>query len=69
MLMAKEHIIHADKKTNREMISIGVLTVSDRCSRGEAEDKSGANLQELVNSANLIKGQVSQMLPNMVLYH
>ncbi|MDX6504669.1 MAG: hypothetical protein QOE29_1794, partial [Gaiellaceae bacterium] len=28
----------------------GVLTVSDRCSRGEAEDRSGALLEELLGA-------------------
>jgi molybdenum cofactor synthesis domain-containing protein len=27
---------------------VGILTVSDRCSNGEAEDKSGPKLSELV---------------------
>ena len=35
------------------VVKVGILTVSDRCSRGEAEDKSGPNLQKLVKSSNL----------------
>lgn len=34
-------------------VKLGILTVSDRCSRGEAEDKSGPNLQKLVKSSKL----------------
>lgn len=34
-------------------VKVGILTVSDRCSRGEAEDKSGPNLQKLVRSSKL----------------
>lgn len=34
-------------------VKVGILTVSDRCSRGEAEDKSGPNLQRLVRSSKL----------------
>ncbi len=30
------------------MYKVGVLTVSDRCSRGEATDRSGPNLVKLV---------------------
>ncbi|CAL4146150.1 unnamed protein product, partial [Meganyctiphanes norvegica] len=36
----------------------GVLTVSDRCSRGEAEDTSGKNLQDLLNEGKLLNAQV-----------
>ena len=35
------------------VVKVGILTVSDRCSRGEAEDKSGPNLQKLVKSSEL----------------
>lgn len=35
------------------VVKVGILTVSDRCSRGEAEDKSGPNLQRLVRSSKL----------------
>lgn len=37
---------------------MGILTVSDRCSRGEAEDKSGPNLQKLVKSSKLNVNEV-----------
>ena len=29
--------------------SVGILTISDRCSRGEAEDKSGPKLVSIVS--------------------
>ena len=29
-------------------IRVGILTVSDRCSRGEASDESGANLEKSI---------------------
>jgi len=32
-------------------VKVGILTVSDRCSRGEAEDKSGPNLEKLVRAS------------------
>ena len=44
-------------------VRVGVLTVSDRCSRREAEDKSGPNLQRLVNSSTL---NVSEVLYDCV---
>lgn len=39
-------------------ISTGILTVSDRCSKGEAEDTSGRNLEHMVNAKTLINGKV-----------
>ena len=33
-------------------VKVGILTVSDRCSRGEAVDKSGPNLQKLVTASS-----------------
>lgn len=45
-----------------EKISVGVLTVSDRCSTGEATDESGANLQSLISSGELFPGTVDQYL-------
>ncbi|XP_050036161.1 gephyrin isoform X1 [Dermacentor andersoni] len=39
-------------------IRTGILTVSDRCSKGEAEDTSGGNLERMVNSKTLINGVV-----------
>lgn len=39
-------------------IKVGILTVSDRCSRGEAEDTAGANLKDLVAKNSLFRGQV-----------
>lgn len=35
-------------------VKVGILTVSDRCSRGETEDKSGPNLQKLVTASSLL---------------
>ena len=37
--------------------SVGILTISDRCSRGEAEDKSGPKLVSIVSRGkrNLIQ--------------
>jgi len=40
------------------VVKVGILTVSDRCSRGEAEDKSGPNLQKLVKSSKLNVSEV-----------
>ena len=31
------------------MITVGILTISDRCSRGELEDKSGEAIREMVS--------------------
>lgn len=39
-------------------VKVGILTVSDRCSRGEAQDKSGPNLQKLVKSSKLNVSEV-----------
>ena len=36
-------------------VKVGILTVSDRCSRGEAQDKSGPNLQKLVRASKTLK--------------
>ena len=38
-------------------VKVGILTVSDRCSRGETEDKSGPNLQKLVTASSLLNVQ------------
>lgn len=35
-------------------VKVGILTVSDRCSRGEAEDKSGPNLEKLVRASTAL---------------
>lgn len=43
---------------NGHFIRTGILTVSDRCSQGQAEDTSGRNLEEMVNSKKLINGVV-----------
>ncbi|KAK3865057.1 hypothetical protein Pcinc_029314 [Petrolisthes cinctipes] len=43
-----------------DIISVGVLTVSDRCSRGEAQDTSGANLREIVVASGVIEGEVKK---------
>ncbi|XP_077522388.1 molybdenum cofactor synthesis protein cinnamon isoform X2 [Amblyomma americanum] len=44
---------------NVHFIRTGILTVSDRCSQGQAEDTSGRNLEEIVNSKKLINGLVA----------
>ena len=38
-------------------VKVGVLTVSDTCSRGEADDKSGPNLVKLVRQAPTLRVQ------------
>ncbi|XP_037500420.1 gephyrin isoform X2 [Rhipicephalus sanguineus] len=43
---------------SKHCITTGILTVSDRCSRGEAEDSSGRNLEAVVNAKTLINGKV-----------
>ncbi|XP_021365762.1 uncharacterized protein LOC110458405 isoform X1 [Mizuhopecten yessoensis] len=40
-------------------IKVGVLTVSDSCFKGNAEDKSGSNLCHLIDQDQLIAGNVS----------
>ena len=45
-------------------VKVGVLTVSDRCSRGQAEDKSGPNLQKLFWSSSALK--VNEILSECV---
>lgn len=45
-------------------VNVGVLTVSDRCSRGQAEDKSGPNLQKLLRSSSALK--VNEILSDCV---
>lgn len=45
-------------------VNVGVLTVSDRCSRGQAEDKSGSNLQKLLRSSSALK--VNEILSDCV---
>ncbi|KAM7425337.1 hypothetical protein ABFA07_023225 [Porites harrisoni] len=45
-------------------VKVGVLTVSDRCSRGQAEDKSGPNLQKLLWSSSALK--VKEILSDCV---
>ena len=44
-------------------VRVGILTVSDRCSRGEVEDRSGPSLQKLVKSSSL---NVSEVLYDCV---
>ncbi len=39
---------HARRRDRRHMFRVGILTVSDRASRGEAEDLSGPELTRLV---------------------
>lgn len=47
-------------------VKVGILTVSDRCSRGEAEDKSGPNLQKLVKASTSlnVKEVLSECVPD-----
>ena len=45
-------------------VKVGVLTVSDRCSRGQVEDKSGPNLQKLLRSSSALK--VNEILSDCV---
>lgn len=40
-----------------QVIKVGLLTVSDRCSQGKAEDEGGANLKALVDDGVLFKGK------------
>lgn len=42
-----------------QVIKVGLLTVSDRCSQGKAEDEGGANLKALVDDGVLFKGKAS----------
>ncbi|KAK7079432.1 hypothetical protein SK128_007137 [Halocaridina rubra] len=42
----------------RNMIQTGILTVSDRCSKGEAIDESGSNLKKIIVSGELFQGEV-----------
>jgi molybdenum cofactor synthesis domain-containing protein len=39
-------------------ISVGIVTVSDRCAKGEQEDKSGAVLKELCKDWDLLAYQI-----------
>lgn len=39
-------------------ISVGIITVSDRCAKGEQEDKSGAVLKELCKDWDLLAYQI-----------
>ncbi|MGA9174340.1 MAG: molybdopterin adenylyltransferase [Thermoactinomyces sp.] len=39
-------------------ISVGIITVSDRCAKGEQEDKSGAILKELCKDWDLLAYQI-----------
>jgi molybdopterin adenylyltransferase len=39
-------------------ISVGIITVSDRCAKGEQEDKSGAVLKELCKDWKLLAYQI-----------
>ena len=44
------------------MVNVGILTVSDRCSKGVAVDESGPNLKTLVESHLNFKGKVCVLL-------
>ena len=46
------------------MISVGVLTISDRCSRGEAEDRSGPLLAQLAREKLQAQVTVSACVPD-----
>lgn len=52
------------QQTMSASVKVGVLTVSDRCSRGQAEDKSGPNLQRLLRSSSALK--VNEVLSDCV---
>ena len=52
------------KQAMSASMKVGVLTVSDRCSRGQAEDKSGPNLQKLLRSSSALK--VNEVLSDCV---
>ncbi|XP_072024079.1 uncharacterized protein [Amphiura filiformis] len=47
---------------------VGILTVSDRCYKGEEEDNSGRNLKQLVEDHNGLGGEVvmSEVVPDEV---
>ena len=51
-------------RTMSSSVKVGVLTVSDRCSRGQAEDKSGPNLQKILRSPSALK--VNEILSDCV---
>ena len=40
-------------------ITVGILTVSDRCSKNEVEDTSGDNLARIINLKSFFNGNVS----------
>ena len=46
---------------NKKMseITVGILTVSDRCSKNEVEDTSGDNLARIINLKSFFNGNVS----------
>ena len=52
------------QRTMSSTVKVGVLTVSDRCSRGQAEDKSGPNLQKILRSSSALK--VNEILSDCV---
>ena len=52
------------QRTMSSSVKVGVLTVSDRCSRGQAEDKSGRNLQKILRSSSALK--VNEILSDCV---
>lgn len=52
------------QRTMSSSVKVGVLTVSDRCSRGQAEDKSGPNLQKILRSSSALK--VNEILSDCV---
>ncbi|MEK6715850.1 MAG: MogA/MoaB family molybdenum cofactor biosynthesis protein [Candidatus Omnitrophota bacterium] len=50
------------------MYRVAVLTISDKCSRGQREDKSGAIVQEIIKNfpAEIIKYEVIPDEPEMI---
>ena len=52
------------QRTMSSSVKVGVLTVSDRCSRGQAKDKSGPNLQKILRSSSALK--VNEILSDCV---
>ncbi|XP_067680678.1 uncharacterized protein [Haliotis asinina] len=57
-----------DSEREGKAIRVGILTVSDSCSTGQVEDKSGQNLKSLVEEKKLINGEVcvKEIVPDEV---
>nr|XP_006815801.1 PREDICTED: gephyrin-like [Saccoglossus kowalevskii] len=48
----------SDCNDHEDRIKVGILTVSDSCSKGKAEDKSGSNLKKLVTNKEGLNGVI-----------